>query len=293
MLRRHKIILSLLDQIKKPISRTVFVKFVFLLDQETLIKNDETFYDFVPYQFGPFSFALYHEVNRLEEKNLVALTDNSIGLCHSQHNQILPLLQDLSKDYRLAIGEMVTSYKKYAQADLLKLIYKKYPWFAINSQLKEYLPPKLPRKKVAKPAIYTVGYEGMSVDRFFNHLLKIGIKAIIDVRSNPISRKYGFSKRSLGDNLGKIGIAYHHIPELGIESKKRVDLDSFESYQILLDEYQNVTLPKRTKEIDDLRSLISEAPAALLCYENNVACCHRGRLSQELANNSELDIIHI
>ena len=31
------------------------------------------------------------------------------------------------------------------------------------------------------------------MEAFFNHLLKLGIDVLIDVRANPISRKFGFS----------------------------------------------------------------------------------------------------
>lgn len=70
-----------------------------------------------------------------------------------------------------------------------------------------------------------------------------GIAALIDVRANPVSRKYGFARSSLSDIAGKLDIDYTHIPELGISSKDRSQLCDFDSYQELLDRYERKTLP--------------------------------------------------
>ena len=49
-----------------------------MVGQESLIKDDSTFYDFVPYKYGPFSFSLYKEINALEKKGYVSCTEKSI-----------------------------------------------------------------------------------------------------------------------------------------------------------------------------------------------------------------------
>jgi Domain of unknown function DUF488 len=45
--------------------------------------------------------------------------------------------------------------------------------------------------------IFTFGYEGMSVDAFVRRLKASVIEAVLDVRTNPLSRKPGFSKRAM------------------------------------------------------------------------------------------------
>ena len=47
------------------------------------------------------------------------------------------------------------------------------------------------------------------------------IGLLCDVRKNPLSRKFGFSKKKLKHITETVGIKYVHIPELGIESDKR------------------------------------------------------------------------
>ena len=47
------------------------MKLVFLLRHETCLKDVPSFYDFVPYKFGPFSFTLYRELERLQQNGYV------------------------------------------------------------------------------------------------------------------------------------------------------------------------------------------------------------------------------
>jgi uncharacterized protein (DUF488 family) len=50
------------------------------------------------------------------------------------------------------------------------------------------------------------------------------------------------------------GIDYIHSPQLGIESNKRQDLDSQESYKKLFDEYET-TLPDREEALNQVLAL--------------------------------------
>ena len=83
MLKRERIILNLLSRVAKPLSRTVFVKLVFLLRHETALKDMPSFYDFVPYNFGPFSFTLYWELERLQQNGYVTTQQEHVALCEA------------------------------------------------------------------------------------------------------------------------------------------------------------------------------------------------------------------
>jgi hypothetical protein len=39
--------------------------------------------------------------------------------------------------------------------------------------------------------IYTLGYEGISLEAYINKLIKNDVKLLCDVRKNPLSRKFG------------------------------------------------------------------------------------------------------
>jgi len=81
--------------------------------------------------------------------------------------------------------------------------------------------------------LFTIGYEGITVEHYLNTLIKNGVQVLCGVRNNPLSRKFGFSKSSLQKYFGNIGIEYIHFPELGIKSEKRNNLNSYEDYQNL------------------------------------------------------------
>ena len=63
--------------------------------------------------------------------------------------------------------------------------------------------------------IFTLGYEGLSIEAFISRLQAAKVKTVVDVRELPLSRKKGFSKTAFCAALGSHGIAYFHAPALG------------------------------------------------------------------------------
>ncbi|WP_200885350.1 DUF488 family protein [Jejuia pallidilutea] len=45
--------------------------------------------------------------------------------------------------------------------------------------------------------LFTIGYEGISLEHYLNKLIRNNIKLLCDVRKNALSMKYGFSKSQL------------------------------------------------------------------------------------------------
>ena len=54
--------------------------------------------------------------------------------------------------------------------------------------------------------IFTIGYEGATVDEFLTALRDAGVKRVIDVRALPLSRRAGFSKSPLRAALGIVTV---------------------------------------------------------------------------------------
>ena len=69
MLNRQRVVILLLKLADRPVSRTELTKWCFLLRHESETQGGSAFYDFVPYRFGPLSFALYQETEKLEAAN--------------------------------------------------------------------------------------------------------------------------------------------------------------------------------------------------------------------------------
>ena len=59
--------------------------------------------------------------------------------------------------------------------------------------------------------IYTICYEGATVDGFLATLKQAGVERLIDVRALPSSRRPGFSKSPLAAALSEVGIEYVHL----------------------------------------------------------------------------------
>lgn len=68
---------------------------------------------------------------------------------------------------------------------------------------------------------------------------------LCDVRRNPWSRKYGFSKSTLSNACEGVGIRYEHLPELGIVSDARRNLETQADYDALFAHYERYDLPKQ------------------------------------------------
>jgi uncharacterized protein (DUF488 family) len=56
------------------------------------------------------------------------------------------------------------------------------------------------------PRLCTIGYEGRSLEDYLNVLLQEGVTLLCDVRRNPLSRKYGFSKSTLSRCCEEVGM---------------------------------------------------------------------------------------
>jgi hypothetical protein len=168
---------------------------------------------------------------------------------------------------------------------LIRKIYLQHPYYATRSEiLKRILPAADEQQKVeeAKPApqpagLTTIGYEGRTLEGYLNTLLRDSVTLLCDVRRNPLSRKYGFSKSTLSGACERVGIHYEHLPELGIESEARQDLHTQADYDTLFAKYERDSLPRQTVALEKIEGWIlnDNERVALTCYEAQPCQCHR------------------
>jgi uncharacterized protein (DUF488 family) len=103
------------------------------------------------------------------------------------------------------------------------------------------------------------------------------------VRNNPLSMKYGFSKTLLKRYCESLGIKYIHIPEVGIQSEQRQELNTQADYDKLFTVYRNQNLTKTTKAQTEILNLLKENKRiALTCFEANICQCHRKHLAEAI-----------
>lgn len=131
--------------------------------------------------------------------------------------------------------------------------------------------------------LFTVGYEGTHIEEFADFLKAKGVKLVADVRKNPISRKKGFSKNKLAENLRLKGIDYVHRPGLGVPSAwRKLNKDKKLSRAKMFRDYEEKILPEHEAEILELCALMKSGGLALLCYEADAADCHRSWVVAEM-----------
>lgn len=282
MLNRQKTLLCLLIAASRSVSKIELTKWAFLLREETPSQGGNAFYDFLPYKYGPFSFCLYREMDGLVRDGYVEANRDSGWAPTSLAEEVV---ESLPQQVRLDGSRLVDRFKAEKPDHLVSYVYKRYPLFTVNSERQ-----KLAKRRIAQPAVYTAGYEQLSVDAFLNRLIKHGIQRIIDVRNNPIARRYGFHKSTLSRLAAYVNIEYVHIPELGIESSRRRGLLTYEDYQELFDEYELDTLGVQTESIKRVASLIQEKASVLICMEADPTCCHRSRLAKAVSRATRLSI---
>ncbi|MCL2832290.1 MAG: DUF488 domain-containing protein [Treponema sp.] len=123
--------------------------------------------------------------------------------------------------------------------------------------------------------LFTIGYEGLSIENYLNTLIKNDVHVLCDVRNNPFSRKFGFSKNNLQEYLKNVCIEYVHLPELGISSEKRNNFNSDKDYRNLFIDYK-LSLSKRQDNIDRIYQLLqTKTRIVLACFEHDPSYCHR------------------
>ena len=123
--------------------------------------------------------------------------------------------------------------------------------------------------------IFTIGYEGATVDEVIAALERAGVEQLIDVRQLPLSRRPGFSKSSLAAALAERGIAYIHLralgtPKPGRDAAKKGDHATLEAVYA-----GQLELPEAQAQAAQMRALAAEKCSALLCFERDPSMCHR------------------
>lgn len=292
---RQRLLLNLLATLDGDVAARDFQKLLFLFSQEFEAAPS---YEFVPYRFGCFSFSSYADKRKLIDAGLLASNDDRWQLTAQGRKaaQEKPVQAE-------ALTRFVRRYGKLNGKKLVREVYTRYPYYAIRSEIvNDVLPDAAERKavKAAKPAaaapgLLTIGYEGKSLEHYLNQLLKAGVTVLCDVRRNPLSRKYGFSKNTLKPACERLGIRYEHLPELGIASDRRRELNEQADYDALFADYEKRDLPKQKLALQQIYRWINDdgERVALTCYELEPHQCHRHCVADAINRQNHLEPEHL
>lgn len=141
--------------------------------------------------------------------------------------------------------------------------------------------------------IYSVGYEGITLDGLVDRLIGARVSVLVDVRLNPISRRPGFSRRGLARALDHVGIVYIHEQELGNPADNR---DSFRNSdgQEGRTRMRALLANGAGAALERLVALASEQRIAVLCVERNPQRCHRDVITEmAVERNPAIEVLQV
>jgi uncharacterized protein (DUF488 family) len=282
MFYRRKLILALLQVFDGRLEKINLQKLLFLVCSGQLLPE----YEFVPYLFGCYSYSAGADLNTMVKKEL--LWEDEISYHKKDQKDYLSNLKEIDKKI---VHEIYLKYQNMSADDLMHYTYINYPYYAINSTAAPRLltNEQMDRVEAERPqmtayVLYTIGYEGISLEAYLNKLIQNGVRLLIDVRNNPISQKFGFSKSILKKYCESLHIEYKHFPEVGIQSAFRQELKTQGDYDHLFKNYKDQTLNKTETIQQTILDLLKvNQRIALTCFEANICQCHRKHLAESIS----------
>ena len=288
ILNRSKRLLSLLDAFGGELDNLNFQKLLFFYCLEV---EKSPSYEFIPYRYGGFSFTSYADKRRLIERGFLEDAGRMWKLTASGK-----AAAKTDPSLRICMDEFAQRQSGLRGDALIAEAYRRHPYYAIRSEIVERILSKdtaalqavrAARPQTSGPGLCTIGYEGRTLEGFLNRLLHDGVSLLCDVRRNPLSRKYGFSKSTLSKACEGVGIRYEHLPELGIAAKERRDLKIQSDYDALFMKYKRECLPMQGEALSRILGWMSAGRrVALTCYERLPLQCHRYCVAEFLEERS-------
>lgn len=158
------------------------------------------------------------------------------------------------------------------------------------------------KRRFLNTTLYTIGYEGKSLDQFLTILKTNGIETLIDVRFSVESQyKPEFSGNLLARELQRNGIKYAHRKEFGVpyewQNPYKEGAIPFEC----LDKYYRWNVKKNTDFKAFLDGVKENGKTALMCYERYATAkreqtisCHRPILAAIMQETGEFkEVVHL
>jgi hypothetical protein len=285
LFERQKCLLALVDSLGGDVRALDFQKLLFLYCREV---ETTPSYEFVPYRYGGFSFTSYADKRRLVEQGLLTNQEHCWKLTPAGQR-----VATVGPMVRMRMDQFSKRHVKLRGDALVAEAYRRHPFYAIRSEMAGCVlagdVPALAAIQAARPpagvrGVCTIGYEGSSLEGYLNRLLHAGVTLLCDVRRNPLSRKYGFSKNTLAKACDSLGIRYEHLPELGIASDERQELHTQADYEALFAAYERESLPRQTGALKKIGAWVQAGErVALTCFEKLPEQCHRHCVAEALA----------
>jgi hypothetical protein len=243
-------------------------------------------YHFVPAPSGCFSFQLNTDLIALA--NAGALHEQAGWWHKTDPADYAALLKPADRELPPAVA---AGFGGKSRDELWRHIFTAFPFYGINAPLAETLLDRAGVERVAAAravfdgtVLFTIGYEGRTLEEYLNILLEADVRLLADVRRNAFSMKFGFSRNQLHQGCRAVGIGYEHFPEVGVASELRQGLVGEYDRAVLFEYYRQESLPQTVDTQDLLLERLDEFKRmALTCYEAQPCDCHRFYLAEAMA----------
>ncbi len=271
---RQKLLLAMLDTQEECIVGSDFHNLLFLYTREF---EQLPSYDFVPCEEGRFSFTVRADAATLLARGLL-LREGAEWMLARSGRELARSVPGISHK---------TAYFNECYRDLrgVELAAKVCATHDDNPSA----------RPIAAHGLWTIGYEGKSLEHYLNQLLWAGITLLCDVRRNAFSRKYGFSKTTLKMACECMGIRYEHLPQLGIASERRRELAGVRDHELLFADYVRRDLPQQRELLVRISHWIKDEAqrVALTCFESDAGLCHRHCVADALTREEGFKPVHL
>ena len=214
--------------------------------------------------------------------------------------QNISFIDQIKNEDRKDLKVFSLKHNKLTNKELIRKTYLEYPFYASKSIiLDEVLDSDekntiLNNRELNQKIMFTIGYEGKTIDKYLQILIQNHINAIIDVRKNPSSMKFNFTKKKFSEHLKRVDIDYINIPELGIESNRRAKLETDEDYKNLFDYYKKNNLINQVNDLKEIYDILyNKKRIALTCFEKDPDYCHRHIISDYFEAHHNIAVKHL
>jgi uncharacterized protein YwgA len=168
MFYRRKVLLALLEAFGGSLKRTDCQKLLFLFCQ----RRGKNYYDFFPYQYGGFSFLLHQDKNRLTDLGYLVEQDTF------QLKEFQSFTKDISTQDQQTLQALVKEIGSLRGEKLISKVYLEFPYFASRSTIVSKVLEHNDYEQISRawnadssPCLFSIGYEGLSIDAYLNVLL--------------------------------------------------------------------------------------------------------------------------
>lgn len=287
MLKRRTLLLALLSELSEPIALTRLHPLVALLT----VEEDTPSWYFIPTEKGPFSVDLLHDIRAFERNGSVQVEEESIKVDQAAGAKERATLDEQAS---LLLEKSLGSHAGKSDDALIQAALLAKPFWGIRTERTDE-PIERIRGQIreAERGLYTLGYEGLSIDSFINLLIMANVQEVVDVREFAFSRRSEYAKKNLAQELSLASIVYTGMPEVGIPTKARKEILEDKSKEELLDYYESEILPGTSSSAKKIASLVRTHNIALICHEEDPGQCHRSLFAASVIKTfPDIGVVH-